>query len=77
MKQTDKIRKHWEKNGWLVVNLIKTNKNGIPDYLMLKDGAAVFVESKEVWDKLSPVQEYRIKQLKENGFKVMVNDKEI
>ena len=77
MKQTDKIRKFWESNGWLVVNLIKTNKNGIPDYMMLKDGAAVFVESKESWDKLSPVQEYRIKQLKEHGFKVMVNNETI
>ena len=56
------------------MNLIKTNKNGIPDYIMLKDGKAVFVESKEKWDKLSPIQRYRIKELKELGFKVYVND---
>ena len=74
MKQTDRIRKHWESNGWLVVNLIKTNKNGIPDYMMLKDGETCFVESKESWDRLDKVQEYRIKQLKEQGFKVYVND---
>ena len=59
------------------MNLIKTNKNGIPDYVMLKDGKAVFVESKEKWDKLSPIQIYRIKELKELGFKVYVNDETI
>ena len=74
MKQTDKIRKHWENKGWLVVNLIKTNKNGIPDYMMLKNGKTIFVESKEDWDSLSKIQEYRIKQIKQNGFKVYVND---
>jgi len=77
MKQTDKIRKHWENKGWLVVNLIKTNKNGIPDYMMLKNGKTIFVESKEDWDSLSKIQEYRIKELKNNGFKVYVNDEEI
>jgi len=77
MKQTDKIRKHWEGKGWLVVNLIKTNKNGIPDYMMLKDGITIFVESKEKWDKLSPIQIYRMEELKKTGFKCYVNDKEI
>lgn len=77
MKMTDKIRKSWEKDGWIVVNLMQTNKNGIPDYMMLKNGVAVFVESKEKWDRLSPVQKYRIAQLKDAGFKVMVNDKEL
>ena len=76
MKQTDKIRKLWEGKGWIVVNLIKTNKNGIPDYMMLKDGGTIFVESKESWDRLSKVQEYRIEELKNAGFKVFVNETE-
>jgi len=74
MKQTDKIRKHWESKGWLVVNLIKTNKNGIADYVIFKDGITVFVESKESWDRLSKLQEYRIKQFKKMGFDYYVND---
>ena len=74
MNQTDKIRKHWESKGWMVVNLIKTNKNGIPDYMMLKDNCCIFVESKESWDRLSKIQEYRIKQLKQLGFDVYVNE---
>ena len=76
MKQTDKIRKLWEGKGWIVVNLIKTNKNGIPDYMMLKDGDTIFVESKESWDRLSKIQEYRIEELKNAGFKVFVNETE-
>ena len=76
MKQTDKIRKRWEAKGWIVVNLIKTNKNGIPDYMMLKDGRTIFVESKESWDRLSKIQEYRIEELKSAGFKVFVNETE-
>ena len=74
MKQTDKIRRHWESKGWLVVNLIKTNKNGIADYVIFKDGITVFVESKESWDRLSKLQEYRIKQFKKMGFDYYVND---
>jgi len=74
MKQTDKIRKHWESKGWFVVNLIKTNKNGIADYVIFKDGITVFVESKESWDRLSKLQEYRIKQFKKMGFDYYVND---
>lgn len=75
MKMTDKIRKEWESKGYYVINLINTNKNGIPDYLALKDGEPpVFIESKEKWDKLSPLQEYRIKELKSKNFLVFVND---
>jgi len=59
------------------VNLIKTNKNGIPDYMMLKNGKTIFVESKESWDRLSKIQEYRIQQLKYYGFKVYVNETEL
>tara|TARA_R110000772_G_scaffold37589_4_gene89223 strand:- start:1702 stop:1935 length:234 start_codon:yes stop_codon:yes gene_type:complete len=74
MKQTEKIVKHWKSRGWIAINLIKTNKNGIPDYMMLKDGKTVFVESKEPEDRLSPLQGYRIKQLKAAGFDCYVNE---
>ena len=62
-----------EADGWFVVNLIKTSKNGIPDLLCLKDGKAVFIECKEKNDTVKPLQEYRIKQLKEMGFEAYVN----
>ena len=73
-KMTEKITKHWKSRGWIVVNLIKTNKNGIQDYMMLKDGKTVFVESKEPEDSLDPLQAYRIKQLKAAGFDCYIND---
>jgi len=60
------------------MNLMKTNKNGIPDYLALKKGEIpTFVESKESWDRLSELQKYRIKELIKNGFKVYVNYEEM
>lgn len=62
-----------EGEGWFVVNLIKTSKNGIPDLLCLKDGKAVFIECKEKNDTLKPLQEFRIKQLNEMGFEAYVN----
>lgn len=62
-----------EGDGWFVINLIKTSKNGIPDLLCLKDGKAVFIECKEKNDTVKPLQEYRIKQLKEMGFEAYVN----
>ncbi len=62
-----------ENEGWFVINLIRTSKNGIPDLLCLKDGKAVFIECKEKKDTLKPLQEFRIKQLKEIGFEAYVD----
>lgn len=62
-----------EADGWFVINLIKTSKNGIPDLLCLKNGKAVFIECKEKNDTVKPLQEFRIKQLKEMGFEAYVN----
>jgi len=45
--------------------------------MMLKNGKTIFVESKESWDRLSKIQEYRIQQLKYYGFKVYVNETEL
>lgn len=60
------------KDGWLCVKLIKTNLNGIPDLLCLRNNEAVFIEVKQQTGTLSEIQKYRIKQLKEHGFKVQV-----
>jgi Holliday junction resolvase len=72
--QSDVIKKY-QSEGWLVVNLIKTSLNGIPDLLALKDGKAVFIECKEKNDTLKPLQEYRIKQLQALGFEAYVDKK--
>ena len=65
-----------ESEGWFVINLIRTSKNGIPDLLCLKDGKAVFIECKEKTDTLKPLQEFRIKQLIEMGFEAYISKSE-
>ena len=70
-----KIIDRYEKDGYMVVKLIQTNKNGICDLLLLKDGIASFIEVKTETGRLSELQKYRIKQLEEKGFKVEVVNK--
>lgn len=62
-----KVIKEYEKNGYYVINLIKTNKNGIPDLLAIKDGKATFIECKEQSDTLKELQKFRIDELREFG----------
>lgn len=65
------IERH-QAEGWLVVRLIQTNMNGIPDLLLLKDGVARFIEVKRPGQKPRKLQQYRIEQLKAAGFEVEV-----
>ena len=68
-----KIIKRFTDQGYFVIKLVKTNKNGIPDLMALKDGKVLFVEVKRpLLGKLSKVQEYRIKELKEYGFDTLI-----
>ena len=66
--QTKKI-KSLEADGYFVIKLIKTNKNGIPDVLALHpDYGIEFYEIKTKKGKVSKLQEYRMIELKEYGF---------
>lgn len=65
------IIKRYEQDGWEVVKLILTNKSGIPDLLCLKNGKALFIEVKRPGENPRPLQEYRIRQLQEQGFEVL------
>lgn len=67
-----KIIKRLTQEGWLCVKLIKTNCNGIPDILCLKDGKSMFVEVKRESGVLSELQKVRINQLKKQNFDVRV-----
>ena len=59
--------------GYYVINLIKTNKNGIPDLIALKDGEVpLFIEVKTKTGRLSELQKFRIEELKNKGFKAIV-----
>ena len=65
--------KQLESEGYYVLKLIKTNKNGIPDLLAIPPGCEVlFSEVKKPNGKLSKLQEYRLKELKKHGCKTEV-----
>ena len=62
--------KQLESEGYYVLKLIKTNKNGVPDLLAIPPNCPVlFSEVKKPNGKL---QEYRLKELEKHGCKVEV-----
>jgi Holliday junction resolvase len=61
--------KQLEAEGYYVLKLIKTNKNGIPDLIAIKEGDILFSEIKTTNGKLSEIQKYRMKELESYGFK--------
>jgi Holliday junction resolvase len=62
-----------EAEGYYVIKLLKTNKNGIPDIIALPPGSKVlFSEIKKPDGRLSILQEYRLKELDEYGFKTEI-----
>jgi Holliday junction resolvase len=70
--QAKKI-KQLEAEGYYVIKLVKTNKNGIPDLIAIPPGSDVlFIEVKRPDGKLSKLQEYRLKELKSHGVNASV-----
>jgi len=60
--------KELEAEGYYVIKLIKTNKNGIPDIIAIpKDCDVLFIEVKTSKGKLSKLQEYRLKEIDKHG----------
>jgi hypothetical protein len=64
-----KLLESW---GWMVIHLIQTNQNGIPDTLILRAGVTVFIEWKQPGKKPAELQFYRFRKLLEQGFKTFV-----
>tara|TARA_Y100001973_G_C5130732_1_gene297628 strand:- start:812 stop:1048 length:237 start_codon:yes stop_codon:yes gene_type:complete len=64
--------KQLEKEGFYVIKLIQTNKNGIPDLVALREDCILFSEVKTKNGKLSKIQEYRLKELEKHGFKTEI-----
>ena len=61
--------KQLEDEGYYVLKLIKTNKNGIPDIVAIAPNSnIIFSEVKTKKGKVSPLQEYRLRELKKHGF---------
>ena len=71
-----KIINEYKSNGYKVLKVIKLSENGYPDLIALKNGEAIFIECKEYNDTLKPLQEHRIDELIEDGFKAFcIQDK--
>jgi hypothetical protein len=69
-----KISDNLTSEGYFVTNLIKTNRNGIPDLLALKfDEPPLFVECKTLKGRLSEIQKFRLNELTERGFNCYVS----
>ena len=67
-----KIINQLEKEGYLVLKLIKCNKNGYPDLLAVKHDKTIFIEVKRLDGKLSELQKVRINELRLKGIEVKV-----
>tara|TARA_R110002012_G_scaffold72696_1_gene185447 strand:+ start:947 stop:1189 length:243 start_codon:yes stop_codon:yes gene_type:complete len=65
--------KELEEEGYYVIKLIQTNKNGIPDLVAIPPECGVlFSEVKRPKGRLSRLQEYRIKELRKHGIKTEI-----
>ena len=77
MKEQDyqkRISDNLTKEGYFVTNLIKTNRNGIPDLLALKyNEPPMYIECKTLKGKLSKIQEFRLDELTGYGFNCFVS----
>jgi len=65
--------KELEAQGYYVIKLVQTNKNGIPDLIAIPPNCGViFSEVKRPKGRLSKLQEFRIKELESHGLKTEV-----
>ena len=70
--QTKKI-KELEAEGYYVIKLINTNKNGIPDLIAIPPNSDVlFIEVKGPNGKVSKLQEFRLKELEKHGVRTQI-----
>ncbi len=62
-----------EDEGYYVIKLIKTNKNGIPDLIAIPPNCEVlFSEIKKHKGTVSALQKYRLKELENHGVKTEI-----
>ena len=71
-KIQSKIIKKLEQDGYFVLKLIRTNVNGIPDLIAIKENETFFVEVKRPDGKLSELQKLRIENLRKKGINVKI-----
>jgi len=67
-----KIAKRLRENGWLVVKLIQTTMNGIPDLMAIRKGNVIFLEVKREGEDATELQKYVMDNLSKAGCFTMV-----
>jgi len=61
--------------GWLVLKIIQLSENGYPDLYCYKNGRTIWFECKRSGKKnADPLQDIRIRQLREAGMEAYVVD---
>lgn len=75
MNFQSKIKSKFEKNGWLMLKLAKTNINGIADFIAFKKNEIpILIECKEKNDTIKPLQIFQNNRLaKKYGFKFQIH----
>lgn len=69
-----KISEQLQSAGWIVLRAITRSIRGYPDLEAFRDGRAIFIEVKRPGKKPTPLQKYRMNQLRKAGFSVYVMD---
>ena len=67
-KLQSKIISDLNKRGWIVVKTITLSKASFPDVFAFKKGRTIFFEIKAKNGVKSQLQQYRIEQLRQQGF---------
>jgi Holliday junction resolvase len=70
-----KIAKRLRENGWLVVKLIQTTMNGIPDLMAIRKGNVIFLEVKREGEYATELQKYVMDNINKAGCFTMVVNK--
>jgi len=74
-KVQSKCIKELESQGYYVIKLISTNRNGIADLIAIpRNSDVLFVEVKQKGKKLRPLQVYRADELNKLGIKTKLYD---
>lgn len=74
-KVQSNLIKKLEQDGYYVIKLSVTNKNGIPDIIAIpRDSDVEFYEVKQKGKRPSEIQVYRMKELHKHGIKSFLYD---
>jgi|TARA_Y100000289_G_C3884910_1_gene130721 Holliday junction resolvase len=68
------VCKYAKNKGWLVYKFVSPNNRGVPDRIMLRNGVILFIEFKATGKQPTTLQQYIIKRIRGEKFKVYVID---